>query len=204
MIQSTGLFRTFLLDKGQYTIYACFKVNGIWSILAPHHKPDCGNNGIRLQPWPCKIRDLDIMVTVQPTDTVSIVIGCSFCPVAVDTYGVVRLSEALAIVRERLSKLIEECNNNDNGKASPSIPDHMTWTVTMWHFGADALITFEGEKFSTSWEVGQHALITAYAKDWKDGNRRIRIEKQEYPKKSLADALEDKLNATSSVVEGIQ
>ena len=180
-----------------HDIRLSFKVNGIWSILVPHHKPDLGNNGIRLQPWPCKIRDLDIMVTVQPTDTVSIVIGCSFCPVAVDIYGVVRLSEALAIVRERLSKLIEECNNNDNGKASPSIiPDHMSWTVTMWHFGADALITYEGEKFTTSWEVGQHALITAYAKDWKDGKRRIRIEKQEYPKKSLANALEDKLNAT--------
>ena len=94
-----------------------FKVNGIWSILAPHHKPDLGNNGIRLRPWPCKIRDLDIMVTVQPTDTVSIVIGCSFCPVAVDIHGVVRLSESLAILRERLSKLIEECDNvnNDNG-----------------------------------------------------------------------------------------
>ena len=168
-----------------------FKVNGIWSILAPHHKPDLGNNGIRLRPWPCKIRDLDIMVTVQPTDTVSIVIGCSFCPVAVDIHGVVRLSESLAILRERLSKLIEECKTDDT--LNPAIPDHMTWTVTMWHFGADALITYEGEKIYTSWEVGQHALITAYSKDWKDGKRRIRIEKQEYPKKSLADALEEKL-----------
>jgi hypothetical protein len=58
-----------------------------------------------------------------------------------------------------------------------AIPDHMTWTVTMWHFGADALITYEGQKIYTSWEVGQHALITAYAKDYKDG--KSRIEKQE-------------------------
>jgi hypothetical protein len=36
-------------------------------------------------------------------------------------------------------------------------------------------------------------LITAYTKDWKDGTTRIRIEKQEYPKKSLAEALEEKL-----------
>jgi hypothetical protein len=140
------------------------------------------------------------MVTVQPTDTVSIVIGCSFCPVAVDIHGVVRLSEALAIVRERLSKLIEECKKT-NDTLNPVIADHMTWTVTMWHFGADALITYEGEKIYTSWEVGQHALITAYSKDWKDGKRRIRIEKQEYPKKSLAAALEEKLNANSSVVQ---
>jgi hypothetical protein len=138
-------------------------------------------------------------VTIQPTDTVSIVIGCSFCPVAVDIHGVVKLSEALAIVREPLSMVIEKCKTDD--MLNPAVPDHMTWTVTMWHFGADALITYEGEKFFTSWEVGQHALITAYSKDWKDGKRRIRIEKQEYPKKSLADALEEKLNANSSVVE---
>jgi hypothetical protein len=195
IIQNLPLGRRSLHD-----IRLSFKVNGIWSIVAPHHKPDPGNNGIRLQPWPCKIRDLDIMVAIQPTDTVSIVIGCSFCPVAVDIHGVIRLSEALAIVRERLSMVIEECKKTTD-TFNPAIPDHMTWTVTMWHFGADALITYEGEKIYTSWEVGQHALITAYAKDWKDGKRRIRIEKQEYPKKSLADALEEKLNANSSVVE---
>ena len=48
---------------------------------------------------------------------------------------------------------MEECNN-DNGKVSPSIPDHMTWTVTMWHFGADALITYEGEKFTQAGKLG--------------------------------------------------
>jgi hypothetical protein len=195
IIQNLPLGRRSLHD-----IRLSFKVNGIWSILAPHHKPDSGNNGIRLQPWPYKISDLDIMVTVQPTDTVSIVIGCSFCPVAVDIHGIVRLSEALAIVRERLSMVIEECKETDD-TLNPVIADHMTWTVTMWHFGADALITYEGEKFYTSWEVGQHALITAYSKDWKDGKRRIRIEKQEYPKKSLADALEEKLVTNNSVVE---
>ncbi len=193
--------------RSLHDIRLTFKADGIWSILAPHHKPDPGNNGIRLPPWPCKIRDLDIMATVQPTDTVSIVIGCSFCPVAVDTHGVIRLSEALAVIEERLSKLREECTNNDHKAGdilNPAIPDHMTWSVTMWHLGADALITYEGEKIYTSWEVGQHALITTYSKDWKDGKRRIRIEKQEYPKKSLADALEDKLNANSSlVVEGL-
>jgi hypothetical protein len=107
IIQNLPLGRRSLHD-----IRLRFEVNEIWPILAPHHKPDPANNGIRLQPWPCKIRDLDIMMTVQPTDTVSIVIGCSFCPVAVDIHGVVRLSETLAIMRERLSKLIEECNNN--------------------------------------------------------------------------------------------
>jgi hypothetical protein len=112
--------------RSLHDIRLTFKVDGIWSILAPHHKPDLGNNGIRLPPWPCKIRDLDIMVTIQPTDTVSIVIGCSFCPVAVDIHGVVRLSEALAVIEERLSNLIEEYKKT-NDTLNPAIPDHMTW-----------------------------------------------------------------------------
>jgi hypothetical protein len=63
----------------------------------------------------------------------------------------------------------------------------------MWHFGADATTIYTREKFYASWEVGQHALITVYSKDWKDGKSRVRIEKQEYSQKSLAEALEEKL-----------
>ena len=70
-------------------------------------------------------------------------------------------------------------------------------TVTLWHFGMDALCTYAGDKFYVSWEIAQHALVTVYSKDWKEGKSRVRIEKQEYPKKSLAEALEEKLNANS-------
>jgi hypothetical protein len=56
----------------------------------------------------------------------------------------------------------------------------MSWIVTMWHFGADATITYTREKFYAS-------------KDGKDGKSRVRIEKQEYPQKSLAEVLEEKL-----------
>ena len=63
----------------------------------------------------------------------------------------------------------------------------------MWHFCADAAIIYTGKKFHVSWEVAQHALITVYSKDWNDGKSRVRIEKQEYPQKPLAGALEEKL-----------
>ena len=49
----------------------------------------------------------------------------------------------------------------------------MSWTVAMWHFGRDALIRTKGEKWYTSWEVGQHALIIAYIKDWHHGKKRL-------------------------------
>jgi hypothetical protein len=47
------------------------------------------------------------------------------------------------------------------------------------------------------WKVARHVLITVYSigKDRKDGKSRVTIEKQEYPQKSLAESLEEKLYA---------
>ena len=69
------------------------------------------------------------------------------------------------------------------------------WTVTMWHFGADALTEYSGEKFSTTWETAEDALIRAYSKIMNDNRTRIRLERQEYPKATLADIIEQKLSS---------
>lgn len=178
--------------RSVHDIRLIFSVNGVWSALCSIYKPNERSKDIQLIPWPWTINNLDLKITVHSTDTVRIDVGCSYCPVAVDVDGVVRLSTALAVARERLSHIIESCTNYRNSK-STSVPDHMTWIVTMWHFGRDALIEYKGAKFHTSWEVGQHALIMAYVKEWADDKKRVRIEKQEYPRKSLAEALEEKL-----------
>ena len=183
-------------QRALHDIRLRFEVKGISQILASQYTGNPESNDIQLAPFPWKIGDLDIGVTVHSTNTVSLSIGCSYCPVAADLCGAVRLSNALSTVQERLSNNMTQSHGSESDQGTiPVIPDHMTWTVTMWHFGADALGTYKGEKFYVSWEVAQHALITAYSKDWKDGKRRVRIEKQEYPQKSLAEALEEKLNA---------
>jgi hypothetical protein len=169
-------------QRALHDIRLRFEVTGIYNIFSSRYKKSPNSDDISLPRW--TINDLEIIATAHSTDTVSIVIGCSYCPVAVDVNGVVRLSNALASTKERISNL---ANN------TLSIPDHMSWIVTMWHFGADATTIYTREKFYASWEVGQHALITVYSKDWKDGKSRVRIEKQEYPQKSLAEALEEKL-----------
>jgi hypothetical protein len=173
-----------------------FSVKGIWSALSSKFKPNERSKDLKLIPWPWKINDLDIKVIVHATDTVEIDIGCSYYPVAVDTGGVIRLSNALVIVRERLSNIIENCTSQ---YPNPTIPEHMAWVVMMWHFGRDALIEYKGENFYTTWEVAEHALITAYIKEWAYGEKRLRIEKQEYPRKSLAEALEEKLNGVRTL-----
>ena len=62
----------------------------------------------------------------------------------------------------------------------------------MWHFGRDTSIEYTGKKFSISVEKLEHILTRLYVKDF-NGKRRIRIETQEYPKKTVLDAIEEKL-----------
>jgi hypothetical protein len=68
----------------------------------------------------------------------------------------------------------------------------------MWHFGADSLVEYTGEKFAVTWEVGQNALVRAYTKAMKDKKTRIRLERQEYPNKTFPEIMEEKLNANSA------
>lgn len=76
---------------------------------------DCTVNSksldILLPVW--KIRDLLVKVRIHRTNTVSIVIGCSLRPVALDVSGIIRLTNTLSVVEDRLSRLIERaqlCN----------------------------------------------------------------------------------------------
>jgi hypothetical protein len=165
---------------------------------------------ILLPAW--KVRDLLIKATIHRTDTVSVMIGCSLNPISFDFKGIIRLTNALSIVEERISRLVEGSRNahgfgvinanvdfdiSSSGRRSYHniIPPFSEWTVTMWHFGADALTEYSGEKFSVTWETAEDVLIRAYSKDLNDNRTRIRLERQEYPKATLADIIEQKLSS---------
>jgi hypothetical protein len=188
-----------------HDIHLRFNVKDIWSVLSLNStlKIDFSKD-IRLPVW--QIRDLVLRTTIHRPDTVSVVVGGSYHPIAVDFNGIIRLSNALTSVEERLSNLIQSSTSTgrqDGGRlVFLSVPDHMGWIVTMWHFGVDGVTEYTGEKFSCTWEVGQNALIRAYTKDFRNGNTRIRLERQEYPRKGLAYAIEEKLNSTRTSFNG--
>ena len=97
-------------------------------------------------------------------------------------------------MEERISRLVDDCGKHiPGGYESLPIPEHNVWNVTMWHFGADAAVEYTGEMFSATWEGAENALVRAYSKAMKDGKTIIRLERQEYPKKTLADAIQEKL-----------
>jgi hypothetical protein len=147
---------------------------------------------ISLPLW--QIENLNVKIVIHKTDTVSVIVGCSYSPVAVDVAGIIRLTNALAAVRERLSTLVsQQCISNSSSNIT-TIPNYMEWIVIMWHFGADASVEYTGERFSATWGIAQDALIRVYSKTMKDHRTRIRLERQEYPRTTLALALEQKIN----------
>jgi hypothetical protein len=102
--------------------------------------------------------DITLTTVIHNTDTVSIEIKCSENPISVDTIGLSILTSLLARVEERLQRIIDEYNNAISIHSTPGldipvrIPNLMTWTVKMWHFGYDSEPRLNGEKFELSWK----------------------------------------------------
>lgn len=199
-------------ENSLHDIRLRFSVRDVWSIVSANslYTIDPFSKDLCLQPY--TIGDLNIAVTLHKTDTVSIIIGCSYRPVAVNVSGIIRLSNALTRVEERLSRLVEECfrinmieGRRSNGVILPAIPEHLTWIVTMWHFSADSSKEYAGEKFLVTWQVAERALIRAYSKQMPlrtgKGTRIksiVRLERQEYPGKSFDAAVTEKLEASGN------
>jgi hypothetical protein len=175
-----------------------FKVDNIWTIIATNNselKLNKVSKDIALDP--IVSHDLSIRVMIHQTDTVSVIVACSLRPVAVDVKGLIRLSNALTRVEERLLRYVEW--RPLSLSLQTSIPDHNSWTVAMWHFGFDSPNEYAGKEFEVTWEDGENALMRIYTKDLKDGKGiRIRTERQEYPNKRFDVAIEEKLNALES------
>ena len=172
--------------------------------LAYHYTVLNKSKDIQLLGW--IVEDLIIRVAIHRTDTVSIVLGCSLDPVPLDVNGIIRLTSALSSIRERLSQIVEgrigarEFENenllSNVYRRADIIPHYSQWIITMWHFGADASREYSGDRFSVAYETAENAILRAYSKTMKDGRTRIRLDRQEYPKVTLADAIEQKLSGS--------
>lgn len=200
-----------------HDIHLRFQVRGCWSLLlsaSPAYSIHPISKDIHLPAL--EVGDLRIRMTVHRTDTVSVVVGCSYSPIAVDIGGIIRLSNALTRVEERLSRIIEDCGKYivptpaqcQEEISAAIIPDYRSWIVTMWHLGADSSIEYSGEKFSASWEIGEYELIRIYSKEFhstadKGGIRiknrgKVRVELQQYPQSTIEQAVTKILDANHS------
>ena len=129
-----------------------FRIDNIWTVISTNHpelRPNEVSKDISLEP--IVIHDLTIKTTIHNTDTVSVIVACSLIPVAADQ-GLVRLSNALTRVEERLLRYIECAPQSLS--LSP-IPDRDSWIVTMWHFRINSLHEYTGEQFEMIYEWGK-------------------------------------------------
>ena len=176
-VSSVSFIQSLPADKhALHHIRFRFKVNNIWTIIATNHpelRPIQVSKDVSLEP--IVTHDLTIKTTIHHTDTVSVIVACSLNPVAVDLKGLVRLSNTLTRVEERLLRYIECAPLS----LSSFIPDHDSWTVTMWHFGTDSPNEYTGKKFEVAWEDGENALFQIYTKDL-NGVTKIRRERQDF------------------------
>ena len=205
-----------------HDIRLIFKAKEIWSMLYSHYSKNNNNNlnrelsmnihnkDILFPTWKVNNNTL-IRVTVHKTDTVSIIVACSLRPIPINFDGISKFTEMLTRTEERISNMIkniekydDDINDDDSSNSERNtvntalnIPHYNTWIVTMWHFGADSRLQCTGEKFSITFKDGRDVLFCVYTKQRERHNTRIRIERQEYPRKSIIDAINEKLEKNS-------
>jgi hypothetical protein len=181
------------LDKQSiHDIRLTFKVPNIWKIFSFNRNLPINKRSkdIIIPSWS---KDNAIVRTmIHKTDTVSVIIGCSLVPIPLDANGIIRFFNMLVRVEEKLQTILDSSIPINCTEKSCSIPEYETWIVTMWHFGRDASIEYAGAKFTVTIEKLKHILTRIYVKDF-NGKKKIRIETQEYPKKTVLDAIEEKL-----------
>lgn len=181
-----------LEKRALHDIHLKFQVPDIWAILAASKKytPNSVSKDISL-PYIITSNHLKVHTIVHKTDTVTVSVACSFAPVATDTNGLIRLSNALTRVEERTSRIVDECGNMlQGGYENIPIPEHSKWTITLWHFGIDSSNYKEvaTDNHCITWQLGQNLLGRIYNK-----KKVKRSEIQERPNKPFKDALKEKL-----------
>jgi hypothetical protein len=180
--------------RALHDIHLKFQVPDIWRILALSKKyiPNSVSKGISL-PYIITDDHLKIHTIVHKTNTVTVSVACSFAPEAINTDGLIRLSNALTRVEERTSRIVDECGSMlPGGYESIPIPEHGRWIVTLWHFGTDSQNykeLIEG-KYCITWQEGQNVLARIYRKKFRGKIKRSEI--QERPNKPFKDAVKEK------------
>jgi hypothetical protein len=127
------------------------------------------NKDIKLKDIPLK--DIVVKTTVHHSDVITVMIACSENPISFDSMGLSTLTSALTRVEERIQRELDiyfhrpltDCIGSECNDGSSTVPNHMTWIVTMWHFGQDSSPGFSGKAFDITWKE-VHDFYHVYSK----------------------------------------
>jgi hypothetical protein len=183
------------IDKqALHNIRLTFEVNGIWTLFYKKYPNlmDSHNQDINLPPL-IFLGYLNIGTTVHHSDVVSVSIGCSFRPIALDVPDILHLIEVLTRVEMNLTSEIDKLFAYDLNSQRVSVPRFTRWIIKMLHFGVDTLDEYDKEEFHVTFEEGISDLFRIYTKRMKDNRVVVRVERQEYPNEDFMFALVKKL-----------
>ena len=172
-----------------------FEAECIWQAMSKIYPSRINktNKDIELESW-VFYNDIDILVTVHHTDTVTVAIACSYKPIATDVSGLVDCIEALVRTEDRITSILSNANNfNDEKKLNVTIPSFRKWIGVMWHFGVDGIDTYDKEALRVTFEEGISDIYTIYTKKMKDGILKPRIDRQEYSNNPFINIFLEKL-----------
>jgi hypothetical protein len=165
-------------ERAVHDLHLTFNAQGIYNTLLNNQelKKEINphNKGIRF-PY-TNINIFTIIITVYPTDTCQIVIGCSENPILLNFEGVNKFTTTLCRIEERLSYL---CSGS-----SIKIPNYKYWIITLWHIGKDSISEYSKEMFHCEWNLTEQIILRIYSKTIERKNK-IRIEIQQNPSISI-------------------
>jgi hypothetical protein len=203
------------MDKpGVHNIRLRFTSKGLWKIIPLYSDSDHFIKNVDMKSnrdivlYDMDFKDHLIKTTIHKTDTVEVIVACSENQILLDLLGLARLNSSLTRIEERLQRVIDEylkLNLRSNIASSSleakcPIPDHMSWTVTMWHFGRDSLIAYRGEMFEITWRDALGVFNRIYSKEFRNKKKvLIRKEIQEYPNKPLCEAFLEKMQVVDKL-----
>ena len=173
--------------KCLHDIHLSFQSKGLWTYLSAidyYRNRTNPKQAISFGYYPIE-RYLSIRVFVQDTDTVNVIVGCSKNPIVCDFDGIMRLSEALTRIEERLAAVVNEPSNKtfnaEYNQSEIKIPNKDDWIITLWHLHRDSYEEYSGEKFQCCWKIAKNLFIRIYSKELKLNRNIIRLEIQENP-----------------------
>lgn len=180
-----------------HDIHLTFESKGLWNFLTTiayyKQRINSDNQGISFGYYRIE-KYLAIRVRVQDTDTVNVIVKCSSNPIILNFDGVMRLTEALTRVEERLSAVLNDPGNKTfNAEYNPSeikIPNKDDWKIVLWHFNRDSLVEYSEEKFHCTWHLAKNLFLRIYSKELSNRNI-IRVEIQENPDIQFKNLLVD-------------